>query len=308
MRGYVANTDFDWYQFLKSQSDLDEVNFWQPSGRHQFRAIPSGAPFFFRLKKPHHAIAGFGFFAHGSILPPWLAWEAFERANGAPDFATMVALIAKCRGRVSQEPIGQGQIGCLMISEPVFFEEHEWILQPADWSSPIVQGKTYDLTAGEGQRIYEQCIYLAALRREKAIQVVAEAPRFGREQIIRPRLGQGTFRVAVLDAYGRACAVSDEHSLPVLQAAHIKPYSEEGLHEVSNGILLRADIHRLFDKGYVTVTPEHCFVVSRRLKEDFSNGRTYYPIHGRPIRLPANPNEYPERSLLDWHNREKFLG
>ncbi|MGI8782847.1 MAG: HNH endonuclease [Acidobacteriota bacterium] len=308
MRGYVGNTDFDWYQFLKSQSDLDEVNFWQPSGRHQFQAVPAGAPFFFRLKKPYYAIAGFGFFARGSILPAWLAWEAFERANGAPDFATMVTRIAKYRGRANQQPTGQEQVGCLMISEPVFFEEHEWILQPADWSSPIVQGKTYDLTVGEGQRIYEQCIYQAALRREKMIEVVVDPPRYGSEQIIRPRLGQGTFRVAVLDAYGRACAVSGEHSLPVLQAAHIKPYSAEGQHEVSNGILLRADIHRLFDMGYVTVTPEHRFEVSRRLKEDFSNGRTYYPIHGQPIRLPANPKEYPERNLLDWHNREKFLG
>jgi len=47
-------------------------------------------------------------------------------------------------------------------------------------------------------------------------------------------------------------------------------------HEVSNGLLLRSDIHRLFDAGYVTVTPDYEFKVSGRLREDFNNGETYY--------------------------------
>ena len=55
-------------------------------------------------------------------------------------------------------------------------------------------------------------------------------------------------RFAVTSAYQSACAVTMEHSLPVLDAAHIRPYSDGGEHEVSNGLLLRSDIHRLFDK------------------------------------------------------------
>jgi putative restriction endonuclease len=79
--------------------------------------------------------------------------------------------------------------------------------------------------------------------------------RYGTPQLVAPRLGQGAFRVAVIEAYGRACAVTGEHSLPALDAAHIRSYDQEGPHEVRNGILLRADLHRLFDKGYLTVTP-----------------------------------------------------
>lgn len=71
-----------------------------------------------------------------------------------------------------------------------------------------------------------------------------------------------------LGAYGGACVVTGEHSLPVLEAAHIRPYGAEGTHDVPNGLLLRADIHRLFDAGYVTVTPDHQFVVSRRLAQE----------------------------------------
>ena len=49
-----------------------------------------------------------------------------------------------------------------------------------------------------------------------------------------------------------------------------------GAARVDNGLLLRLDIHRLFDRGYVTVDRDYRFVVSRRLKEEFDNGRTYY--------------------------------
>ena len=130
--------------------------------------------------------------------------------------------------------------------------------------------------------------------------------RYGEPVLIRPRLGQGIFRVAVTDAYGRACAVTSEHSLPALEAAHIRPFGDGGLHEVSNGLLLRSDIHKLFDKGYVGVTPDHRFAVSDRLKDDYSNGRSYYPLRGQAVRVPERTDERPSRELLEWHMDEIF--
>jgi putative restriction endonuclease len=100
----------------------------------------------------------------------------------------------------------------------------------------------------------------------------------------------------VTDAYGRACAITSEHSLPALEAAHIRSFAQDGPHEVANGILLRADLHRLFDKGYVTVTPDHRLEVSSRLKADYSNGRSYYPLSGQAVRLPATPRDRPLRN------------
>ena len=308
MLGYIANTDYDWYRFLKGQGQLGEVNFWQPSGSREFRAIPTGAPFYFKLKRPYYAIAGFGYFARNSILPAWLAWGSFKEANGAPDFMTMKRRIEKYRSPEGISLEGQYEIGCLMISNPVFFDKHEWIPQPRSWSPNIVQGKTYDLTMGEGRRVYERCRLLGRTRDPLENEIASEKKeQYGKDQLIRPRLGQGIFRISVLDAYGRACAVSEEHSLPVLEAAHIKPYSESGTHDVSNGLLLRADIHRLFDMGYVTVSPDHHFEVARRLKEDFDNGKTYYPLHGRKIRLPLDPQDQPDQSLLEWHSSTRFL-
>jgi len=306
MRGFVANTDYDWYQFLRSQTGIDEVNFWQPKGGQAFRAIQPGEPFFFKLKSPHYAIAGFGYFARHSILPAWLAWECFEKANGAPDFPTMRERVEKLRKQQRNDSIGNYMVGCIMISAPVFFAENEWVRQPSDFERQTVRGAGYDLTVGEGKRIWDECRSRARL--EPTSTLAVSGPRYGEPTLIRPRMGQGIFRAAVTDAYGRACAVSNEHSLPALEAGHIRPYADGGEHAVSNGMLLRSDIHRLFDKGYVTVTPDYRFRVSERLRLEFSNGRSYFPLNGQAIRVPAAKVDLPDRDALAWHESNLFLG
>lgn len=111
----------------------------------------------------------------------------------------------------------------------------------------------------------------------------------------------------VIDAYQRRCAVTGERTLPVLEAAHIRPYASQGPHQVHNGILLRSDLHKLFDVGYITVTPDCRLEVSTRLREEWQNGREYYAHHGKSLEfLPRNPAERPSREYLTWHNEEVF--
>jgi len=206
-------------------------------------------------------------------------------------------------------------IGCILLTQPFFFDESMWFPAP-DWKASIVRGKAegYDLGREEGRFIWENVEKgLKQNRLEELLRdtkhVKEEHDRYGKETIIRPRLGQGTFKVAVTDAYLRSCAITEEHSLPVLEAAHIKPYAEEGPHEVCNGLLLRSDFHRLFDRGYVTVTPDFRIEISRRLKEEFANGRSYYPFHGQPLNhLPNAEEDRPSRQMLIWHNENRFLG
>jgi len=194
-----------------------------------------------------------------------------------------------------------------MVESPVFFAQPLWVREPRGWKPNIVRGRYEDLTAGEGLRIFTECLEraegLGAAQPAGALAAAEGGARFGAPAEIRPRLGQGTFRISVLDAYHRACAVTGEHSLPVLEAAHIRPYSDGGLHEVPNGIALRSDIHRLFDLGYVTVTPEYRFRISDSLAADFHNGRTYYALQDTDLLLPSSASEYPNRDLLDWHGQ-----
>jgi putative restriction endonuclease len=131
--------------------------------------------------------------------------------------------------------------------------------------------------------------------------------RFGSQYLARTRLGQGAFRVLVIDAYQRRCAVTGEKTLPVLEAAHIKPYASQGPHQVSNGLLLRSDLHKLFDVGYLTVTPEFKLEVSPRLREEWQNGREYYAHHGEALGfIPADPVNRPNTEFLRWHNEVVF--
>lgn len=313
MRGYVATTDFSWFTFLRARQPLDEVNFWQPSA-HGFNA-PSGTPFFFKLKAPHYAIGGFGIFARYEAATTKLAWEAFGEKNGARTFEEMRVRV---EGYASAPGLAGHRVGCIMVAQPVFFPDGEWIEQPKDWKKNVVSGAGYDLAEGEGLRIWEECLARATRSQPPSLVALdgsgvivtpagADAPRFGPPQLVRPRLGQGTFRVAVTAAYGGACAVSGEHSLPVLEAAHIRPYSTDGgSHEVSNGLLLRADIHRLFDRGYVTVTPDLRFVVSPRLAQEFENGKAYYKRDGNQLTLPKKAIDRPDLELLRWHNENVF--
>jgi putative restriction endonuclease len=304
VRGFVATTDFDWFTFLRARQPLEEVNFWQPSA-HGFKA-PPGTPFFFKLKAPHNSIGGFGIFARYEAATVRLAWEAFGEKNGTTSFEAMATRV----GRYAREASGAAhRIGCIMIATPVFFADRDWIEQPTNWRPNIVSGAGYDLDEGEGRRIWEECLARAAGRAPMAAVMAVREPdsaRYGEPQLVRPRLGQGTFRVAVTGAYGAACAVSREHSLPVLEAAHIRPYGSEGSHEVANGLLLRADIHRLFDAGYVTVTPDHRFIVSRRLAQEWENGKAYYAMDGREIAVPARLADRPDQEFLRWHNENVF--
>jgi len=102
--------------------------------------------------------------------------------------------------------------------------------------------------------------------------------------------------------------VTQERTLPALEAAHIRPYGDGGAHEARNGLLLRRDIHSLFDAGYVTVTPDLRFEVSRRIKEEFDNGKHYYALHGQPIAAPLDIDQAPDAAALRWHNEHCYRG
>ena len=315
-KGYIGLTDPDWYSFLAGLPRVDEVNFWQPHGNRAFKAVRPGEPFFFKLRAPHKAIAGFGFFERFEKLPAWLAWECFGEMNGAPNFESMIERIVRLRGGGGEsDRLGDFKIGCVMIKAPIFFPEAEWITPPVDWAKTgIQQGKTYSIVSGEGQRVLEECLSRAknSMRYwnvERSAEVVAEgAPRYGAPISVRPRLGQGLFSLAVRDAYHGACAVTGEHSSPVLEAAHIMPYGRGGQHRIDNGILLRSDLHRLYDRGYVTVTPEYEFKVGESLRKEFSNGRSYYGLAGSKITIPTEIAWQPDRDMLNWHATSLFKG
>lgn len=309
MRAFVGVTDGDWFELLSGQPSLDEVNFWQPGGSRAFKALQPGELFLFKLHSPDDFVVGGGVFAHATLLPVSLAWDAFGISNGAHSLEEMRLRIERYRRRPTQ--VGEDYtIGCILLEQPFFLPRRRWVPIPADWSRNIVQGKGYELLDQPGASLWEAVRNALSLTEGEQPGLAAEpnAPRYGTPTLVAPRLGQGSFRVLVTDVYARRCAVTGERVLPVLEAAHIRPFARGGEHRVDNGMLLRSDIHTLLDRGYLTVTPSYRLEVSRRIREDFENGRHYYALHGNPLSLPEDRAKRPSTEFLTWHNEQAYLG
>ena len=127
--------------------------------------------------------------------------------------------------------------------------------------------------------------------RARAIRQIAE------------RRGQQAFRDGLLRAYGRRCAITGCGVVDVLEAAHITPHLGPETNHVTNGLLLRADIHTLFDLGLIGVEPDGlAVVVHERLR-----GSEYEALRGRRIAVPAMESEAPSVKALRWHLEKSGL-
>jgi putative restriction endonuclease len=320
VKGFIAVTNPDWYRYLLSRPDLDEVNFWRPMGNTPFRALKPGQPFLFKLPFPEHAIVGGGFFAHYTALPVSLAWEAFGPKNGAATFALMRELIEKYRRRGAHlvGPNEDYTIGCILLMDPFFLPPDRWIAPPK-WSKSIVFGRTEDLSTPAGRALWTRVLAArGASGRDKAGGAPGDQPHppVGRSEggfrvkvtdVYRPGgMSPGVFRIAVTDAYHRQCAVTREKTLPVLQPVPIRPEHAGGELKVSNGLLLRSDLRTLFELGFVSVGPDMSFMVSSLLRKRWSNGEEYYARAGRAISAPDDRTQRPDPEALRWHNEAVF--
>jgi putative restriction endonuclease len=174
-----------------------------------------------------------------------------------------------------------------------------------------VRGRTYDLESRVGRRLWDDVV--VRLQGRKLSNRVTESALcahggYGDTILTQHRLGQGTFRAMITDAYGRQCAITRERALPALEAAHIRPFTETLTHRVGNGVLLRSDVHRLFDAGYITITPDYWVEASSRMREDFNDGENYMRLRGSKILVPQNEELRPDPEALRWHNENRFRG
>jgi putative restriction endonuclease len=229
MTYYIGNTDYEWFKYL-SVIQPEDVNFWRPGGKTGFKVLEPGAPFLFKLKKPYNAIAGIGFFSSHTFLPVSIAWDTFGNHNGCETSDDLLQMISSYRREWwDKDP----QIGCTVLTNPIFFQEQDWILAPQSWSKSIVQGKSYSTNESDGNFIWSQIehrleryLFCDVTDHGKSQLLLDNKDSSGyREILAKVRLGQGAFRVLITDAYTRKCAISGERTLPVLEAAHIKPYS-----------------------------------------------------------------------------------
>jgi putative restriction endonuclease len=314
---FVANTDWNWFEFLRVRAGasgrIDEVNFWSPQASRPMKRFAPGEPIFFRLKRPRYAVAGFGFFAAFHLLDLDTAWSTFTWKNGDPDRIRFLERIGAYRHVNLLEPQAErAPLGTMVLRDAVFWPDSRWIPWGAEvgWAPNVVQGRTEKdpdlikrlmdaMLADERTLPEEFAPRFQPFDADERLRAVAES-------VVRE--GQGAFRIRVLAAYEGKCAITGEHTEPVLDAAHIQPYRGPRSNHVQNGLLLTKEFHALFDRGYVTINPEHVVQVSPRLRKDWENGRRYYPYDGKPLSaVPKSHAERPSPEALEWHSKKVFL-
>ncbi|WP_326568052.1 YDG/SRA domain-containing protein [Amycolatopsis rhabdoformis] len=119
-----------------------------------------------------------------------------------------------------------------------------------------------------------------------------------RTSLVKVRRGQRAFRTGLLEKYGLNCAVTGPAPKQVLQAAHLRAFADHGTHKRSEGLLLRSDIHSLFDAGLLAVdTADNTVVVAPSLRTH----TTYGPLAGTALLVPAGL--MPDRAALDDHHQ-----
>jgi len=302
MQFWLGVTDHRWFNFL-SQRRLEEVNFWQPTATPPFKHLPIGTPFLFKLRAPNNCIAGGGHFVQFTKLPLSLAWDVFGEKNGCSSLTALHAHIADMANG-DREP--NPDIGCSVLTDVFYLSPENWIPVEGRFPRQAVRGRTYDT---EISREAELWAMVQAARVKMGVEdqtANLEENRFGRDFLTHARLGQSSFRTLVIDAYHKRCAVTGESTLPVLEAAHIVPYANKGLHRISNGLLLRSDFHKLFDAGLMTVTTDYRIRVSSRIREQYFNGKAYNRLDGQQLQVvPEDPRDQPNPEFLRWHN-ERF--
>lgn len=306
---YVGVTDWQWFDYLRDHN-MAEVNFWKPGGG-AFKTISEGDLFLFKMKAAHGGrIAGGGFFVGASTTTIDWAWRAFGNENGVENLAQLSDAIWQYRGQDALHSTSTN-VTNIILTDTFYFDECDWIDISSLWNRAIVAGKTF--RGKEATWLVNQVQMRLQSQGGAALpQTQSIATRTAGGYVLvqtKHRIGQGAFRTLVADAYQRRCAITGERTVPVLQAAHIKAFSAEGPNAVDNGILLRSDLHALFDAGYLTIEDDLRIAVSPRLHEDYGNGKDYYPFHGR--RLTVVPDEQrlrPAKEYLEWHQEHVFLG
>ncbi|GAA3966104.1 HNH endonuclease [Gordonia caeni] len=307
MAAYVGVTDRDWYEFLFETGPLHpEVNFWFPSPKQGFKAVRVGEPFVFKThygRSPtSNRLVGVGLFSGFARATVSEAWSLFGIGNGVESVDILRHRIEHYR-KQKIGPLEDPEIGCVLLHDVVFFAPDETLPAPDGFAPSIQRGKIWDLVGTDS-------VVEAVLRHQIAVdqaQILSFGPTTGAPVPTVPRIGQQAFKAMVAETYGHHCAITGEKVRPVLEAAHILPVAAGGMHRVDNGLLLRSDVHTLFDRGYIGVDTKYRLRVSPALKSQFGNGDWFYAREGMTLDVPTKRAQRPNRGFLEWHNDEVFL-
>ena len=276
----IAPTDLEWFEFQKMNQFNDKINFWTPTD-WRFKALQPGEMVVFEMKGPGPAMIG----GYGAVLEYRFqsldkTWKEFGRRNGYENKSALVGALSKH----NTFDASQG-IGCLVLGDVVFFDSPVPVPKGIIFSKNTVKYSKYDVPFpfAKLSPVVNDFVLVQNTKKKKKIQSVSQ------------REGQSQFHTMVSVAYGHKCCISGEETPELLQAAHIQDYISKDSHHIQNGLLLRVDLHTLFDNGLLAIDSNYKVHVSSLVKSP-----EYQKYDNCTISLPMNPSHHPSVAALNF--------
>lgn len=314
---FFARAESAWIENLRAAAIAhEEVAQWRPiSATAPPLPIGPGEPYLFAgastNSPPDRQVLGAGIFSGVSRMLLSEVWEWFGQDCGADTHSHLREQYSQRVGHLldaSSDP----EVEAVLIRKARFFSTAEQSTVPVAESEFVLAGGiAYSL----GNLDSDHPILRAVITYfhpgedesgDEVTQVVLSSIR-AQAQLVTPRLGQGAFRAMVSEAYQHRCALTGERVRPVLEAAHIKSHAAGGQMRLDNGLLLRSDMHTLYDRGFISFDGRLSLIVSPQLREKFGNGEWLYARAGSPIAVPAKTVDRPNAEFLEWHRDSVFL-
>ena len=287
-------------QTLQESKGIHEVNCWAPG--NQQTHLEEGSLFLFNPGPTGKYIVGGGIFCHSEKNISYSeAWNSYGIANGVCSKKELREMAKRTKS------YNRKFIASQVIRQPFFLKKEDWIKFP----KKLTQNSRIDLDLNEP---HIEKLWKIIMKKASDAGDYKFMSGYGKPTLMPLRKGQREFRKCVLKMFDNKCAVTGVNVEKVLEAAHIIPYAEEPYHDISNGVALRADIHKLFDSGYATIIKngkKFQFVICDKFWKDFksrSNREEYMKWHGKDIRNPRGWN-LKEEALARHHKiHNKLLG
>lgn len=287
----ISPTDKNWFEYLKKSGFNSNVNFWTPTPWN-IRQLNSGDRLYFMLKSPIRKIGGFGEFVTYKNLTARQAWNEFGYRNGRNSRQEFIDSIQEYIGKNSIRAGGKiinidtYEIGCIVLNNCQFWDEDSFInaeTHNIKFATQVVTIKYFT----------EYDPFIQAGNERDNFNLVNE-PRNDRRGKTNIRDGQGEFKGKILKAYNNKCCISGEDIIELLEAAHIQEYRNRHSNHVQNGLLLRVDLHRLFDNELLFIDENYIVHISNLVTSN-----QYRQYDGLTISLPDSINDHPSKVALE---------
>lgn len=292
----IAPTDNNWFNLLKEREYNSYINFWTPTPWN-ITGLKPNDKWYFMLKSPIRKIGGFGEFVEYKNLTAENAWKEFGYRNGRISKDNFFNSIQNYIDRNSQNFGGKNlnaatyEIGCIILKNCQFWNEYDY-KNPTDYDvlfpSQIVKFKYFD--------IYDP--FIKSFNEVNDFEIISE-PRNDKRYLIQSRNGQSIFKGRILKAYNNKCCITGESIPELLEAAHIQEYRNSSSNHTQNGLLLRIDIHRLFDNNLIFIDRDYTIHISSQIENEY-----YRKYHGKIISIPTLEIDYPSKEALELRRNE----